>query len=145
MKAAYTNLIGIYQSIFTNSTWFSPWRDHDSWPNASGMLFIWSVYVYICRSVVCRTSITYLIHYIVTHIWFRWIWILCIYVISCLQSCPAINIYTAENLQKALDGATSSFCSQEVQIYSIQREVHVSRIFQWYWSDFGDNDVQAVR
>ena len=61
------------------------------------------------------------------------------------QSCPVIRVYSAENLDSALDAATRNFCEQEVKVYEIQRELHVSRVFQWYCQDFGQNDVQAIR
>ena len=61
------------------------------------------------------------------------------------QSCPVIQVYSAENLESALAGATRTFCEQEVKVYEIQRELHVSRVFQWYCQDFGQNDVEAIR
>jgi len=33
-----------------------------------------------------------------------------------LQSCPAIRVFSAENLERGLDSAAKSFCSQEVHI-----------------------------
>ena len=33
-----------------------------------------------------------------------------------LQSCPAIRVFSAENLERGLDSATKSFCTQEVCI-----------------------------
>jgi len=38
--------------------------------------------------------------------------------VSILQSCPAINVFTAENLDRGLQAAAESFCSQEVCIDS---------------------------
>ena len=61
------------------------------------------------------------------------------------QSCPAINVFTAENLDKALDGATRSFCDQEISIWTVQKRINVSQLFQWYGSDFGQNDIEAIR
>ncbi|KAK2158173.1 hypothetical protein LSH36_175g03004 [Paralvinella palmiformis] len=61
------------------------------------------------------------------------------------KSCPAVQVYTAENLSFALDAATRSFCEQEVKVYEMRKEIHVSQIFQWYCADFGRNDVEAVR
>ena len=54
-------------------------------------------------------------------------------------------MYSAENLDSALDAATRNFCEQEIKPYEIQRELHVSRIFQWYVRDFGQNDLEAIR
>lgn len=61
------------------------------------------------------------------------------------KSCPAVQVYTAENLNSALDAATRSFCEQEVKVYEMRKEIRVSQIFQWYRDDFGRNDVEAVR
>lgn len=54
-------------------------------------------------------------------------------------------MYTAENLNSALDAATRAFCEQEVKVYEMRKEIRVSQIFQWYCGDFGRNDVEAVR
>ena len=61
------------------------------------------------------------------------------------QSCPVIRVYTAANVDEALDSATRNFCDQEVKPYEIQRQIKVSKIFQWYRVDFGDNDIDALR
>ena len=65
--------------------------------------------------------------------------------VFCSQSCPAINVYTAANLNAALDAATRNFCEQEVVVYKVQRHIMVSRLFQWYKKDFGKNDIEAVK
>ena len=62
-----------------------------------------------------------------------------------MQSCPAVQVYTAKNLDSALDVATRSFCEQEVKVYEMRKDIRVSQIFQWYRDDFGRNDVEAVR
>ena len=54
-------------------------------------------------------------------------------------------MYSAENLDRALDAATKSFCAQEVRVYEVQRRIAVSQLFQWYYTDFGANDVEAIR
>lgn len=54
-------------------------------------------------------------------------------------------MYSEDNLDKALDAATQSFCEEEVKCYEMQKEIHVSKIFQWYRVDFGENDVEAIR
>ncbi|XP_013384161.1 uncharacterized protein LOC106154375 [Lingula anatina] len=61
------------------------------------------------------------------------------------RSCPAINVYTAENLNSALDAAAKAFIDQEVFVNVKVREIRVSRLFQWYRSDFGNMDVDAIR
>ncbi|XP_061182675.1 uncharacterized protein LOC133191032 [Saccostrea echinata] len=59
-------------------------------------------------------------------------------------SCPAINVYTAENLDKALDQATRNFCKQEVSMFTEVDEVWLSKIFLWYRDDFGGNSVSVI-
>ena len=54
------------------------------------------------------------------------------------QSCPAINVYTADNLDKALD------CKQEVSMFTEVDEVWMSKIFLWYRDDFGGNAVDVI-
>lgn len=59
-------------------------------------------------------------------------------------SCPAINVYTADNLDKALDSATRNFCKQEVSMFTEVDEIWMSKIFLWYRDDFGGNDVDVI-
>lgn len=33
-----------------------------------------------------------------------------------LQSCPAIRVFSGENLERGLDAAAKNFCSQEVRV-----------------------------
>ena len=54
------------------------------------------------------------------------------------QSCPAINVYTADNLDKALD------CKQEVSMFTEVDEVWMSKIFIWCRDDFGGNAVDVI-
>jgi hypothetical protein len=53
------------------------------------------------------------------------------------RSCPPINVYDAEKLDKQLDLATRNFVDSEVQLDPNTGSVQVSRIFQWYQGDFG--------
>jgi len=62
-----------------------------------------------------------------------------------LQSCPVINVYTAENIDTALDAATRSFCSQEVSMFTEVDQIWLSQIFQWYSVDFGNTDVDVIK
>ena len=41
-------------------------------------------------------------------------------VFPCQQSCPAIQVYTASNLEYALEAAAKNFISQEVEIQGNQ-------------------------
>ncbi|XP_052798986.1 uncharacterized protein LOC128230606 isoform X2 [Mya arenaria] len=60
------------------------------------------------------------------------------------KSCPAINVYTAMNLDRALDAATQAFCAQEVSMFTEVDEIWLSRIFQWYSQDFGNTDIDVI-
>ena len=61
------------------------------------------------------------------------------------QSCPAIQVYSAKNLDSALTQAACSFCSQEVIFDPTQKRVTLSKIFVWYSSDFGDTENDVLR
>ena len=61
------------------------------------------------------------------------------------QSCPAIQVYSAKNLDSALTQAACSFCSQEVTFDPTQKQVTLSKIFVWYSSDFGDTENDVLR
>lgn len=63
----------------------------------------------------------------------------------CLQSCPVINVYTAENLDRALEDATKNFCKQEVSMFTETDEIWLSKIFQWYMDDFGKTDLDVIK
>lgn len=59
------------------------------------------------------------------------------------KSCPAIQVFTAKNLESGLAAAARSFCSQEV--ITDNNEVTLSRIFLWYKTDFGSSDEERLR
>jgi len=61
------------------------------------------------------------------------------------KSCPAINVYSAENIDSALDAATKSFCAQEVSMFTEVDQIWLSRIFQWYSQDFGNTDLDVIK
>lgn len=61
------------------------------------------------------------------------------------KSCPAIQVYSEENLEQALTMAAQSFCSQEVNISPAGMKVSVNKILQWYASDFGSSVDQILR
>ena len=53
-------------------------------------------------------------------------------------SCPPIRHYTAENIDAELDLAAGSFISGGgVRIDQATGKVHLSRLFLWFWRDFG--------
>lgn len=54
------------------------------------------------------------------------------------ESCPAIAIYSPEKIDNQLDMATGNFInSSEVKFDVTAKKVYLSKIFQWYASDFG--------
>lgn len=54
------------------------------------------------------------------------------------RSCPPISFYSAEQLDRQLDLAASSFINNGgVEIDRQQEEIRLSKIFQWYAPDFG--------
>ncbi|XP_066294101.1 uncharacterized protein [Branchiostoma lanceolatum] len=61
------------------------------------------------------------------------------------KSCPAISVYSGENVDRALTAAAKGFCEQEVVVDMKRKEISLSKIFQWYRSDFGKDDMEAVR
>ena len=46
-----------------------------------------------------------------------------------LQSCPAIRVFSAENMERGLEAAAKSFCSQEVCIED-------NKVFSTFLTDF---------
>lgn len=61
------------------------------------------------------------------------------------KGCPAISVYTEENLDKALDAATRTYCQAEVEMRTQTNEIMMSRLFQWYSQDFGQTDTDVIR
>ncbi len=60
-----------------------------------------------------------------------------------LQSCPAIQVYSGSNLERALTSAAENFCAQEVVVG--EKNVVMSKIFHWYASDFGDTKKELLQ
>lgn len=52
-------------------------------------------------------------------------------------SCPPIAFYTSERIEQQLEMATGSFLEGETDIFEDKKEVHVTRLFQWFLGDFG--------
>lgn len=61
------------------------------------------------------------------------------------NSCPSIRRYSAENIDEELKFAVKSFCETEsnVRFDEGKLELHVSKIFTWYRSDFV-NDAKLL-
>jgi hypothetical protein len=52
-------------------------------------------------------------------------------------------MYVPERLDVQLKLAGTSFCDQEVQV--VHNKIIVSKIFQWYYSDFGNTDTEVAK
>ncbi|XP_064411441.1 uncharacterized protein LOC102359383 isoform X2 [Latimeria chalumnae] len=61
------------------------------------------------------------------------------------KSCPAINVYSSKNLERALNTASKSFCQQEIQVEESKKQVTLSKIFQWYMIDFAQDAKGVIR
>ena len=61
------------------------------------------------------------------------------------QSCPSIQVYSSKNLDRGLNAAARSFCSQEVRVDVGARRVSLSKIFEWYATDFGSNERELLQ
>jgi hypothetical protein len=53
------------------------------------------------------------------------------------KSCPPIAYYSADKIEAQLDQATRAFLCQETEIAHVKHEIHLSKIFYWYYGDFG--------
>ncbi len=62
------------------------------------------------------------------------------------SSCPPIELYTAERLDDELDQAGRTFLNGGgLTLDKDKRIIYLSRIFQWYASDFGETDEDRLR
>ena len=69
----------------------------------------------------------------------------CLSSFSPAQSCPAIQVYSGSNVERALTLAAGSFCSQEVAVSEAERRVTTSKIFHWYARDFGSTERERLQ
>lgn len=53
------------------------------------------------------------------------------------KSCPPIAFYTANGVEAQLEMATLSFLDGETTVVEDKKEIHISRLFQWFNGDFG--------
>jgi hypothetical protein len=53
-------------------------------------------------------------------------------------------VYSPENVERALNMATASFCSQETEVDGRARKVVLSKIFLWYGTDFGETTYEVL-
>ncbi len=56
------------------------------------------------------------------------------------KSCPPIAFFQDNNIDKQLDAATKSFLENETQIDEERKEVRVTKLMQWFSSDFGGKE-----
>mmetsp|Transcript_24250 Transcript_24250/g.33928 ORF Transcript_24250/g.33928 Transcript_24250/m.33928 type:complete len:256 (+) Transcript_24250:1018-1785(+) len=61
------------------------------------------------------------------------------------KSCPAIRVYTGDSLEMGLQSATEAFCVDEsnVDVDLDNNALRLSKIFQWYRTDFGSDEELA--
>ena len=53
------------------------------------------------------------------------------------KSCPPIAFYDADKIDAQLDLATLSFLEGETEVFPEKKEIHTTRLFQWFKGDFG--------
>lgn len=53
------------------------------------------------------------------------------------ESCPPIAFYTVDQLDAQLEMATLNFLESETDVFEDKKEIHISRLFQWFRGDFG--------
>lgn len=59
------------------------------------------------------------------------------------RGCPAVRFYDENNLESALEHASKLFL-QDLVVDPRENKVVLSAIFQWYQSDFGDNQTHVL-
>ena len=59
------------------------------------------------------------------------------------ESCPAIRFYEEDKVFSLLEMAQQSFLSQETLIHRDKKQLHVSRIFLWFFRDF--QNISTIR
>ena len=53
------------------------------------------------------------------------------------KSCPPIAFYSADKIERQLQLATEAFLESDSKFDLDKKELHVSKLFQWYHHDFG--------
>ena len=53
------------------------------------------------------------------------------------KSCPPIAFYSPGKLESQLEMATLTFLEGETDILEDRKEIHITRLFQWFKGDFG--------
>ena len=62
-----------------------------------------------------------------------------------IQSCPAVRVYTLQNIEFGLEAAAKSFCENEIYICEKENIVKLNKIFLWYGTDFGADEQTILR
>ena len=66
---------------------------------------------------------------------------------AALRAAPfgLLQVYTPDTLEEGLASAAAAFVEGEVQVVPAERSLVMSKIFQWYGSDFGSKaDIVAL-
>lgn len=53
------------------------------------------------------------------------------------KSCPPIAFYNVDRIEQQLEMASLSFLEGETDVFPDKKEIHISRLFQWFAGDFG--------
>ncbi|XP_042206237.1 uncharacterized protein LOC121855401 [Homarus americanus] len=59
------------------------------------------------------------------------------------KTCPVVRVYSSSNLEAALEGATKSYLSQEVQVKD--GVLRLPQILEWYLDDFAQDQQGMLR
>lgn len=60
------------------------------------------------------------------------------------RSCPPINFYTEDKIDAQLDLAAANFLGQSTTFDPARRTLHLSKLLQWYGTDFGAGPLSAL-
>eukprot|EP00775_Hariotina_reticulata_P010520 gene10520-10680_t len=61
------------------------------------------------------------------------------------KSCPPIKLYSVGTIEEGLQAAAEAFCASDVVIDTTARRVTLSKIFSWYYPDFGADKAARLR
>ena len=62
------------------------------------------------------------------------------------RSCPPVNIYTSSLIDEQLDSAARNFINgPDVRINEVNNQVSISKIFEWYATDFGTSKKEVLQ
>ncbi|KAF8072648.1 Glutaredoxin [Scenedesmus sp. PABB004] len=60
------------------------------------------------------------------------------------KSCPPIKLYAPDTLEEGLQAAAEAFVAADVEVDAAASKVVLSKIFSWYYPDFGDTKAQRL-